>query len=83
MATLDGFAPYPINLSAKNSVDAIHRAHVLPETLSHYSFVAVTDTPPAYGDVKTSCEFWVNSETGKVYRSCVNHEEEIIIWFEV
>lgn len=83
MATQDGFSPYPIGLNAKQSVAAIHRAHTLPETLSHYAFVAQTETPPTYNDVQTSGEFWFNISNGKMYQAYRNDEDKVLVWFEV
>jgi len=83
MATQDGYAPYPINLTAKQSVDAIHRAHKLPETLAQYSHIAQTDTPPTYEDIETSGEFWFNTTNGKVYRAFKNDDDQVLVWFEV
>lgn len=83
MATNDGYNPYPINLSAKQSVEAIRRAHVLPETLAHYSFISKTDTPPTISEIKTSGEFWFNESNGKLYRSYISDTDNVLVWFEV
>lgn len=83
MATQDGFSPYPINLTAAQSVAAIHRAHNLEETLAHYPFIAQTETPPTLETVKTSGEFWYCTKTAKLYRCYINETEGVILWFEV
>ena len=83
MATNDGYNPYPLNLSAQQSVEAIHRAHKLPETLAQYPHITKTETPPTFADVETSGEFWFNTTTSKLYRAFKNDAENVLIWIEV
>ena len=47
MASNDGFIPYPIGLSANQSVTGIRNGYALPETLKEYSHVLDQLDPPS------------------------------------
>lgn len=83
MATLDGYNPYPIGLTAAQSVAAIKRAYLLDVTLKDYAFVAKTETPPPYEDVDTTGEFWLCTKTWKLYRAYRDEDSKTVIWMEV
>ena len=56
MATLDGYSPYPVNLTAEKTVAAIRRAFNLDEEFEGYIKRTVEDTPPSnplFGDFYT------------------------------
>lgn len=83
MATLDGYSPYPLDLTAKDAVAAIKRAHLLEETLKGYSSVYESDTPPNVAEVYNGSEFWLNTNTGRLYRGYKNSDLNIVVWFEI
>lgn len=75
MATLDGYAPYPIQLTAEQSVYAIRRAFNLDEELINYVYRTIADNAPAkptYGDI------WTDED--RLYRAFV--EGANVIWIE-
>ena len=51
MASNDGFIPYPIGLSANQSVIGIRNGYALHETLKEYSHVLDQLDPPSGDDV--------------------------------
>lgn len=88
MATLDGYAPYPLELTALQARNAIQRSHVLSNILANYqhSFVQadVPDETEASGDfirAVRSGDVWCDSTTNKIYSATI--EDDVIIWFEV
>jgi hypothetical protein len=78
MATLDGYAPYPIGLTASQTVDAILRAYNLDSELGnyqkYYSQAAVPTTNRA-GDI------WRDTDSNKLFMSFI--ENSTLVWFEV
>jgi hypothetical protein len=78
MATLDGYAPYPIGLTASQTVAAILRSHNLSTELVNYqnyfSQAAVPTTTKA-GDV------WRDADSNKVFVSTI--EGSTTLWLEV
>lgn len=75
MATLDGYSPYPIELTAEQSVYAIKRAWNLDSELINYIYRTIGSTAPAkpsFGD------YWTNED--KVFRAYV--EGANVIWIE-
>jgi len=82
MATNDGFSPYPIGLTAAQSVAAILAAHNLSSTLGGYvKFTSDTDANiPLVGVTKTG-DIFESTDTGKTYRGWV--DGATLIWFEV
>lgn len=78
MATLDGYAPYPIGLTASQTVAAIIRAHNLDSEIGslqdYYSQAAVPAT-------SKSGVIWRDTDSNKVFTSII--ESGVTVWFEV
>jgi hypothetical protein len=76
MATLDGYDPYPLGLTASEVVQALNRAFNLDDG-DFVKYTADTAQPanPKTGDV------WINTTTYKVYRAYVYNFD--IVWLEV
>ena len=83
MATLDGFNPYPIGLTASQSVTGIKNGYQLYDILKNYARVYMSETAPTITDVYNFCEFWYCTVTDKLYRASKNDERNIVVWFEV
>lgn len=83
MATLDGYNPYPIGLTAAETVAALKRAHVLETTLQEYGNVLESTTAPSVTEVYNHSTFWYNPDTGRLYRGYWNEESSIVVWFEI
>lgn len=80
MATNDGYSPYPIGLTAAESVAAIKRAHNLStELLGYVRFKSHADRPNAF-ETKDG-DLWYNTVMQKLYRASV--DTGTVIWFEV
>jgi hypothetical protein len=76
MATNDGYSPYPIGLTASQTVEAIMRAY----NLSDGDFVKYVEgltapTSPKMGDI------WNNLSENKAYRAYVDGSD--VVWLEV
>jgi len=93
MATADGYAPYPLNLTALQVKDAITRAFNLDtEFLGKVSYFD-TPTPPALSALPNSIktgDFWHDSSTGingdKLYQAKVDNSDAlnpVLVLFEV
>lgn len=86
MATNDGYSPYPIGLTAVESVSAINRAFNLDEELrgntNGYGKYYDSSTAPsiATNNIKSG-DVWRNSTTSKLYMA--NVETGILVWIEV
>lgn len=80
MATNDGYSPYPIGLTAAESVAAIRRAFNLSTELLGYVRYAGATTPPTILNTKNG-DIWLNSTTDKLYRAYI--DGTTLIWFEV
>lgn len=82
MATNDGYSPYPIGLTAAQSVQALKRAYNLNTELDGYVEVFETTVAPTINsdDVKTG-DIWKNTGTGKVFMA--NVESSVLVWLEV
>lgn len=83
MATNDGYQPYPIGLTASQSVDGIKNGYQLYNILKNYTRVYESETAPTITDVYNGYEIWYNTLTDKVYRSSKNDEKNIVAWFEL
>lgn len=83
MASNDGFIPYPIGLSANQSVIGIRNGYSLPETLKEYSHVLDQLDPPSGDIVYNQHSFWYNETNSKLYRALKNESAQITVWFEV
>ena len=83
MASNDGFIPYPIGLSANQSVIGIRNGYALPETLKEYSHVSDQLDPPNGDTVYNQHSFWYNETNSKLYRALKNESAQITVWFEV
>lgn len=76
MATLDGYDPYPLGLTASEVVEALNRAFNLSDgDFVKYSAEANQPANPKSGDI------WINVNTKKVYRAYVDTFD--VIWIEV
>lgn len=76
MATNDGYSPYPIGLTASQTVEALNRAY----NLSDGDFVKYVEgmTPPTSPKMGDS---WYNTSTYKIYRAYVHNTS--IVWLEI
>lgn len=82
MATQDGYSPYPIGLSAADSVTAIRRAHNLLDTLKSYCEIIPAESAPTYEDIENQCSYWYDTLNNKLYRAFVNEDTSAVVWFE-
>lgn len=80
MATNDGFSPYPIGLTAAESVAAILRAHNLTVELGGFVSFFSDTVIPLVGVTKIG-DIFDKTDTGKLYRAAV--DGATLIWFEV
>jgi hypothetical protein len=80
MATNDGYSPYPIGLTASQSVEAIRRAYDLDVELEEYVKMIQSETPPAKSTSKMG-DLWYNITSQKIYRAYL--EDNILVWIEV
>jgi len=80
MPTNDGYSPYPIGLTAQESIDALNRAKNLSDELASYVKYTSGSTPPIIYDTKDS-DLWLNTNTSKLYRASI--DGTTLIWFEV
>lgn len=76
MATNDGYSPYPIGLTASQTVEAINRAY----NLSDGDFVKYVEgvqapTSPKMGDI------WNNTALNRMYRAYTDGTNTV--WLEV
>lgn len=83
MATLDGYSPYPIGLTASQSVEGVKNGFQLYNILKQYCRVYESETAPTISDVHNEFEIWYCTTTDKVYRACKNDEKNIVVWFEI
>lgn len=83
MATLDGFSPYGCGMSAQHAVEALWRAHGLPDTLKEYYKLYEQEKAPLYDDVDSGYCFWFNTVNKKLYKGIKNKDLSLIIFFEV
>lgn len=83
MASNDGFIPYPIGLSANQSVIGIRNGYALHETLKEYSHVSDQLDPPSEDNVFNQHSFWYNESNSKLYRALKNESAQVTIWLEV
>ena len=83
MATLDGYNPYPIGLTASQSVEGIKNGHQLYNILKQYARIYESETAPTINDVYNQCEFWYCTLTDKLYKASKNDQKNIVVWFEV
>ena len=83
MATLDGYNPYPIGLTAAQSVTGIKNGYQLYDILKNYARVYTSETAPTTADVFNQCEFWYCTLTDKLYRASKKVSSNIVVWFEV
>ena len=80
MATNDGYAPYPIGLTAAQTVEAILRAFNLDTEFANYVKYTGNATAPVIAVTKDG-DIWVNSTAAKVYRAYI--ADSTLFWFEV
>ena len=80
MTTNDGYSPYPIGLTAAESVAAIRRAFNLDTELLGYVRYSGTTTPPTILTTKNG-DLWLNASTDKLYRAAI--DGTTLLWFEV
>lgn len=78
-----GFSPYPIGLSAEQSVQGIKNGYMQPETLKMYSNVITSIDPPDNSVIHNTGSFWFCEKTQKLYQPKINDIENVVIWFEV
>lgn len=78
MATLDGYAPYPIGLTASQTVAAILRAHNLDNEFADYSNYF---SQSAYPTTDKAGDIWRDPDTNRLFISVI--EGTTLIWFEV
>jgi len=80
MATNDGYSPYPIGLTAAESVAALKRAHNLGTEFLGYVRYKESTTPPTVLDTKQG-DLWYNTSSGTLFRAYL--EGTTLLWFEV
>lgn len=78
MATNDGYSPYPLGLTALQTVTAITRAFNLDTELQGYVVYSEGATSPT---TAKSGDLWLNTSTGKLYRA--HFESTVLVWLEV
>lgn len=83
MASNDGFIPYPVGLSANQTVKGIRQGYGLMETLKEYSHVSDLLDPPDARQVYNQSSFWYNERNSKLYRAIKNESAQVTVWFEV
>jgi hypothetical protein len=80
MPTNDGYTPYPIGLTAEETVAALQRSNDLDNEFSNYVKFFTSSTSPNISQTKNS-DIWLNSDTSKLYRASI--DGSTLIWFEV
>ncbi len=80
MATNDGYSPYPIGLTAAQTVEAINRAYNLDDEINNASGFTSGPTQPAIESSKTG-DLWFNTNLFRLFRAYV--EDTTLLWFEV
>lgn len=78
MATLDGYAPYPIGLTASQTVAAILRSHNLSTELANYQNYFAQQAVPT---TTKSGDIWRDLDSNKVFSSVI--EGSTTLWLEV
>jgi len=78
MATLDGYAPFPIGLTASQTVSAISRAHNLDSELINYQDYYSQSGMPT---TTKSGSIWRDLDTNKVFSCFI--ESGVTVWLEV
>lgn len=79
MATNDGYAPYPLGLTASEAVTAITRAFNMSTELENYQYYYTQSALPT--TVIRSGDLWRDEDSNKVYMSTL--EGSATIWLEV
>lgn len=79
MATNDGYSPYPIGLTASETVEAIKRAHNIDNDLAGYVGYSESASTPSITNVKSG-DLWRNTNTNKLFRAYV--ESDVLVWLE-
>jgi len=86
MATNDGFAPYPIGLTALEVKTAINRAFNLSTELQGYVGIQSNATAPTIaGGVKTG-DVWEDISNAKFYNARIDAtdpQNPVLVYFEV
>jgi hypothetical protein len=90
MATNDGYSPYPIGLTASQSVSAINNAYNMSSILTQYSRFTTAAVPPAIsttdshlGTVTTKeGDYWFDNVNYILYRAYIDSSSNLF-WFEV
>lgn len=76
MATNDGYSPYPIGLTAVDTVAALTRAHNSNTLFVNYVAQAAVPTSISHnGDI------WNDIDTNKLYRAY--KQDNVVQWLEV
>ncbi len=81
--TNENFSPYGCGMTAQHAVEALWRAHGIPETLKSYIKVIEQDTPPTYAEADNDSLFWFNTQNKKLYRASKNTTLQILVFFEL
>ena len=83
MATLDGYEPYPIGLTAAQTVEALLRAYNLDNELEYYIKLYKSASSPDNTVVKAG-DIWRDISTNKTYSALVGEENntKYVIWLE-
>lgn len=76
MATLDGYSPYPVALTAEETVYAINRAFNLDDELTDYVLRTIDTEIP---DSAVACDIFTDNE--RVFRAYV--EGTNYLWIEI
>lgn len=83
MATLDGFQAYPCGMTAQHAVEALWRAHGIPETLKRYTKIIEGPTVPGISEFDCDIMLWWNTSNRKLYKGFRNSDLQVVTWFEV
>lgn len=76
MATNDGYNPYPIGLSAVDTVAALNRAHTAKDIFINYTTQSVLPV-----EIQHNGDIWHDSDTGKMYSGY--YQDNVLVWMEV
>jgi len=86
MATIDGYVPYPITLTAVQAKNAILRSFNLTAELTGYVAFSSTTTPPTLLTGIKDGDVWNDSAAGKRYLAYVdvtNVANHVLVFFEI
>lgn len=87
MATLDGYAPYPIGLTAEEAKEALLRSGNLEATLANFQYTfsqsglpSSTVTIDDFEKTVQSGDMWRDTDTNRTFQALV--ENSVVVWLE-